>query len=212
MILWFFQHPRAPLLLAWALGALLALRDPARRPVAAIPLLALLGLGLLALLPGRPAGLSALVDLHGVRPETQWLGLAVLLLLCPPVRRVVPGLRSLLLLIPALPLPGGLDLGAGGLLVAVLGVASGALEPGQPRRGALLGTLLLLTAAAAVDTYSLSLWLAVLRQGLPHDTASLAVDGLAVALGLAGWLVAMGLSQKNAVSAPRAETMARAPP
>ena len=211
MLLWFFQHQRAPLLLAWGLGAALCLLHPARRRAGALPFLALLGLGLLALGSARPLGLEALVDLHGVRPAAQWLGLAALLLLCPPATRpAIPGVRSLL----PLPLLGLLGVGSGGLLTAVLIAGRGLLEPGQPRRRVLLATLALLAGAEVVDVYSLPLWLGVRRLGLHHDTASLVVDGTASALGLCGWLVAGFLAggEKSGDFEAGGETAPEGPP
>jgi len=180
----FLLHPAAPLILPWLLGSVAAAWQ--RRWPTALLLAALAALGVAGLWPHAATGwVAVLLDLHGVRVDVQWAALAVLLLAALPRGQGVLGWRSLL------PLAIVSWQGAGAALAAVGVAASGTLERGQPRRLLLAVALLGMTAAAAVDANSLTLWASGRRMGVSIDNASTAVDALEQGLRAGGWVAGM---------------------
>ena len=187
---WLLRHPTAPLLLAWGAGSGWAgTRLRAGRPRMLAILVALVALTVVEVLGVAPLVMPTwaepFVDAHGVRLGVQWAILAVLIVIT-----VVPGRRSfgVLSLFPLL--AGGVQ-GGGALLAGVVIVATGALEPRQPGRFALLAAMLLLPLAQVVEEHSLLAWIQLVNHGLGFDSASLVVDMGTQVVRFGGWAAAL---------------------
>jgi hypothetical protein len=157
---------------------------PRRRSASAAAGLLLAG-SLAALLPALAHGALRWVGLEagGLGDGVQWALAAGLIAWASPRgrRRAPPGLSLLPLVLVAWQ-------GLGAALAALVIAGSGAVEPGQPRRGLLIAGLAGLTACTLIDANSLQIWMALGRwTPFGGDAASLLVDGADLLAGLLGW-------------------------